>query len=57
MTLGTNATSIEAVQRAVGHRNRVTTEGYFDLSSQDKTNVSQGVEDIAGVDFAEFFAK
>lgn len=57
VTLGTNATSIEAVQRAVGHRNRVTTESYFDLSSQDGINVSQGVEDVAGVDFAENFAK
>lgn len=46
VTLGTSATSIEAVQRAVGHSSRITTEGYFDLESQSATNVSQGIEDL-----------
>jgi integrase len=46
VTLGTSATSLEAVQRAVGHSSRITTEGYFDLESQSGTNVSQGIENL-----------
>ncbi len=46
VTLGTSATSLEAVQHAVGHSSRVTTEGYFDLESKAGTNVSQGIEDM-----------
>ena len=46
VTLGTNATCIEAVQRAVGHSNRVTTEGYLDLRPEEQVNFSEGIEGL-----------
>jgi integrase len=46
ISLGSSQHSLEALQKAAGHKTRDMTEHYLDYSVHDLTNVSQSVEDL-----------
>jgi integrase len=46
VTLGSSQHGLEIMQRAVGHANRATTEGYLDLNSLDQVNVAESIEQL-----------